>query len=306
MMASVAQSVETGQAPGRIAHAMSVDVEDYFHAWALSSAIPKADRRNWPSRVADSTRRVVELFARAQITATFFVVGEVAEAEPDLVREIVAAGHEIGSHSFAHDKVAELGPHKFFEDVRRARETLEAIVGGPVVGFRAPSFSIGKTEWWAYEELLRAGYRYSSSLHPIRHDHYGMVEAPRHPFRPLGEDVDFVEIPVGTIDVVGQRVTCAGGGFFRLFPYVWSRWCLKQHGAGACFYFHPWEIDAGQPRVPDLPWRSRLRHYTGLAGMEAKLCRVLRDFEWGRIDAVGLTRDTDLDWRPDHTAGMAA
>lgn len=277
---------------------MSVDVEEYYHAWALSSAIPSAERQHWPSRVVDSTQRILDLFARSNIQATFFVLGEVAEAEPSLVRKIVTAGHELASHGYAHDKVSDLDRQSFFKDVRRTRELLEAIGGVAVKGYRAPSFSIGRDQWWAYQELVRAGYSYSSSLHPIVHDHYGMPEAPRHPFRPLGEAADFFEIPVGTIELGGRRLTCAGGGFFRLLPYIWSRWCLRRHGPGACFYFHPWEIDAGQPHVPNLSWRSRLRHYVSLDRMEGKLSSVLRDFEWERIDKVNLSNSSNSVWQP--------
>jgi len=279
---------------------MSVDVEDYLHAWALSPAIRRDSWDTWPSRVAASTRRVLDLLAAAEAQATFFVLGWVARRHPDLVREIVADGHELASHGHDHHKVAELSPAAFRRDVTDTRRLLEDLGGVPVRGYRAPSFSIGPSEWWAFDVLGEAGYRYSSSLHPIPHDHYGLPEAPRSPFRPVHGGL--LEIPVATLDL-GRRITCAGGGHFRLLPYAWSRWCLARHARTddrpATFYFHPWEIDTGQPRIATLPWRSRFRHYVNLARMEPKLRHLLRDFAWGRIDqAHDLSPERYPTWRP--------
>lgn len=291
----------------RVTNAMSVDVEEYFHAWALSSAITRDDWPRWPSRVEASTDRILELFDEAGIKATFFMLGWVARAYPRLVPAIVAAGHELASHGHAHDKVSVLDRRQFHADVYDARLLLEDQGGVPVRGYRAPSFSIGAGEWWAYEVLEAAGYSYSSSLHPIPHDHYGLPTAPRHPFRPNGTAL--VEIPVATLEL-GRRVSCAGGGYFRLLPYAWSGWCLRRHATRerhpATFYFHPWEIDPGQPRVAGLPLRSRLRHYANLARMEAKLTRVLTDFRWGRIDeAFDLAADHPA-WTPAPQVGHRA
>ena len=220
--------------------------------------------------------------------ATFFMLGWVAKRTPLLVREIVARGHELASHSFHHDKVHDLTPEAFHDDVRTTRLLLEDLSGSAVRGFRAPSFSINDRCWWAYDQLEEAGYRYSSSLHPIRHDHYGMPHAPLRPFKPT--DSDFLEIPVATVELFGRRVSCAGGGHFRLFPYRWSKWLLDKLAAErdrtAAFYFHPWEIDPGQPLVRGLSLRSRLRHYTGLQAMEQKLKRLLGDFRWDRMDRL--------------------
>lgn len=292
---------DPGARPGPShANAMSVDVEDYLHAWALSPAIARASWDAWPSRVAGNTRRVLELLAAADAKATFFVLGWVARRHPDLIRAIVAGGHELASHGHDHHKVSELAPPAFLRDVSDTRRLLEDLGGVAVRGYRAPSFSIGPAEWWAFEVLGESGYTYSSSLHPIAHDHYGLPSAPRFPFRPTSGDL--LEIPVATLDL-GRRVSCAGGGYFRLLPYAWSRWCIgrfsSSHGGPATFYFHPWEIDPGQPRVPGLPWRSRLRHYVNLVGMEAKLARLLADFRWGRIDQVhDLTPGRHPTWRP--------
>ncbi|MGI9435248.1 MAG: XrtA system polysaccharide deacetylase [Geminicoccaceae bacterium] len=273
---------------GERTFAMSVDVEDYLHAWALSPAIKREDWSAWPSRVEAATMRIIDLFDRQQIKGTFFVLGWVAKRAPLLVREIIARGHELASHGFHHDKVHELSPTDFREDVRATRLLLEDLSGVAVQGFRAPSFSINDCCWWAYDQLREAGYRYSSSVHPIAHDHYGMPTAPLAPFRPT--DSDLIEIPVATIEVLGRRVSCAGGGHFRLFPYRWSKWCLgrlaRENERTGAFYFHPWEIDPGQPRVQGLPLRSKFRHYTGLGAMERKLKRLFSDFRWDRMDRL--------------------
>jgi polysaccharide deacetylase family protein (PEP-CTERM system associated) len=270
-------------------HAMSVDVEEHYHAWALSTAVPRPSWPEQPSRVVETTRRVLDLFAETGARATFFVLGSVARRHPDLVRAIVAAGHELGSHGLDHYRVSEQTPSQFFEDVRASRLILEDAGSVPVRGYRAANFSIGTAQWWAFERLAAAGYAYSSSVHPIRHDHYGIPEAPRRPFRPeVGSPL--VEYPVATIELAGRRVTCAGGGFFRLLPYRWSQWCLdrlsREDGSPGIFYFHPWEIDPGQPRARGLPLRSALRHYVNLGRMEGKLRRLLHAARWDRIDHV--------------------
>lgn len=268
--------------------AMSVDVEDYLHTWAVSPVIRKDAWDSWPSRVEAATMRIIDMFDRHDVRATFFVLGWVAKRAPLLVREIVARGHELASHGFHHDKVHDLTPEAFEDDARTTRLLLEDLSSSPVKGFRAPSFSINERCWWAYDRLNGAGYRYSSSLHPIRHDHYGMPSAPLQPFKPT--DSDLLEIPVATVELLGRRISCAGGGHFRLLPYGWSKWCLEKLAADrertAAFYFHPWEIDPGQPRVNGLSLRTRLRQYTGLSAMEGKLKRLLGDFRWDRMDRL--------------------
>jgi polysaccharide deacetylase family protein (PEP-CTERM system associated) len=298
---------EVAPVPAPVVNAMSVDVEEHFHAWALSPAIPREHWGRCSSRVEASTGRVLELLAKAGVKATFFVLGCVAAQHKGLVRVIVQAGHELASHGHAHHKVGELDRRALREDVLSTRLLLEDQAGVPVRGYRAPSFSIGPAEWWAFEALAEAGYTYSSSLHPIRHDHYGLPTAPRHPFRPVA-GLPLLEIPVATLALGRHRLSCAGGGHFRLLPYAWSRWALHRLNVGerrpATFYFHPWEIDPGQPRVPGLPWRSHLRHYVNLGTMEGKLARLLGDFRWGRIDQVhGLERDAiQPAWRPEKAA----
>lgn len=267
---------------------MSVDVEEYYHAWALSSRLPRAIWPDCVSRVEASTRRVLDLFAQAGVKATFFVLGLVARRHPELVRTIGAEGHELASHGFAHHRVGELTPDEFFEDVRRTRLLLEDIGGVPVRGYRAPNFSIDRSTWWAFDRLADAGYTYSSSVHPVHHDHYGVPDASPVPFRPGPGSL--IEIPVATVDLLGRRFSCAGGGHFRLLPYGWSHWALGRwvrcRQEPAAFYFHPWELDPDQPRVAGLPLRARLRHYTQLGRMEHKLRRLLGDFRWGRFDDV--------------------
>jgi polysaccharide deacetylase family protein (PEP-CTERM system associated) len=280
--------------------ALSVDVEEYFHAWALSSVIAPADWPSCPSRVEFAMRRVLDLLAATQVTATCFVLGWVAERCPDLVRAIVADGHELASHGYAHLKVGEQSPAAFTEDVHRARAILEDLGGVAVHGYRAPSFSIGAQEWWAFDRLAEAGYRYSSSLNPIHHDHYGLPEAPRHPFRPT--DADLVEVPVATL-AMGWRIPCGGGGYFRLLPYAFSRACLthisRRERLPVAFYFHPWEIDAEQPRVAGLSPRARFRHYVNLTRMEGKLARLVRDFAWVPVRAlIAGYQEPLLRWEP--------
>ena len=272
-----------------IVNAMSVDVEDYYQVSAFAGTVDRAKWDSLPSRVEDSTRRTLDMFAEAGVRATFFTLGRVAERHKGLVRTIADAGHEVASHGWEHYRVGDQTPAEFRADVTRTKKTLEDLSGLEVKGYRAASFSIDRKTWWAFDELAEAGYRYSSSIHPIRHDHYGVPDAPRFPFAPVGGN-PLTEIPVGTLDLKGRRLSCAGGGFFRLLPYRWSSFAIgrvnRTERQPVTFYFHPWEIDPGQPRINPAPLRSRLRHYTNLRVMEAKLKRLLRDFRWDRVDEV--------------------
>lgn len=268
-----------------VRNALSIDVEDYYHASALA-----AERSRWddlPTRVQGTTERILEMLSSAGTRATFFMLGCVAARHPGLVRAIVAGGHELASHGALHYRVTEQDPATFRRDVADTRARLEDIAGVAVAGYRAPSFSINRSTWWAFEELAEAGYRYSSSINPIRHDHYGVPDAPRFPFEPVR---GFTEIPVATADLFGRRVPCGGGGYFRLLPYPLSRRAIatvnQREGRPVVFYFHPWEIDPGQPRLPVPSLRSRFRHYVNLDVMEAKLRRLLDDFAWTRVDEV--------------------
>ena len=268
-------------------NALSVDVEDWYMVGAFERTISRAD---WPRkevRVERNTDAVLALFDEANVKATFFTLGCVAEAHPALMRRIVAAGHEVASHGWNHLRVFSMTPENFRADLARARKTIEDASGVAVTGYRAPSFSLDTRTPWAHPMLAEAGYTYSSSVAPVKHDHYGWPDAPRYAFKPL-TDSDLIEIPVSVVDVAG-RTLGAGGGFFRLFPYWLSRHavaCVNTAQRPAAFYFHPWDMDPGQPFVADAPLRSRLRHYTNLSRMAGKLRRLSTDFEWGRYDAV--------------------
>jgi polysaccharide deacetylase family protein (PEP-CTERM system associated) len=279
------------------ANAMTVDVEDYFQVSALE---PYIERDHWdtiPRRVDANTDRILDLFSRRGIRATFFTLGWVAERHPELVRRIVDEGHEIASHGYAHKRVTHQSPAEFRQDVVRAKSMLEDIAGQAVQGYRAPSYSIGATTLWAHDVLEAAGYRYSSSVFPIRHDLYGMPEAPRFPFYPGGraDATRLLEIPVTTVRLAGRAWPCGGGGYFRLLPYETFKWALgrvnRHDRQPSVFYFHPWEIDPGQPRVRQAKLKARFRHYVNLSRMENKVARLLDDFAWDRMDQVFL-RDT--------------
>ena len=268
-------------------NALSVDVEDWYMVGAFERTISRAD---WPAkevRVERNTDAVLALFAEAGVKSTFFTLGCVAAAHPALIRRIVDAGHEIASHGWDHIRVFTMTPDQFRADTMRTRQTIEDAAGVAVTGYRAPSFSIDARTPWAHEILAEAGYGYSSSVAPLKHDHYGWPEAPRFAFKPVVGS-DLVEIPVSVIDVAGKTLG-AGGGFFRLLPYALSRHAVaKVNGGGhpATFYFHPWDMDPGQPFVSDAPLRSKLRHYTNLSAMAGKLKRLAKDFDWGRYDVV--------------------
>lgn len=276
----------TVPAPAR--SAMSVDVEDYFQVSAFRPYVAPEAWDRYPLRVERNMRRILELFAETGTRATFFWLGWVAERLPGLVRDAAAAGHEIASHGWRHVRVHEQSPAEFREDVRRTRTLLEDLSGTEVVGYRAASFSIDSRNLWAFDELAAAGYRYSSSINPISHDHYGMREAPRFPFRPVEGGI--TEIPITTVEVSGMRLPCGGGGFFRLLPYAVSRAAMGRvvdgEGQPTVFYFHPWEIDPEQPRVPGIDARARFRHYVNLRHFEGKLSRLLRDFRWAPVRQV--------------------
>ena len=270
-------------------NALSVDVEDWFQVGAFETVI---DRKDWDSlecRVERNTDAVMTLFDEAAIKATFFTLGWVAERYPALIRRIADAGHEIGSHGYGHERVFMLTPSQFAANIEHTRKLLEDASGQKVTGYRAPSFSIDQRTPWAHEILAEQGYTYSSSVAPVKHDHYGWAEAPRFAFRPVAGS-DFLEIPVTTAELGPKRLAAGGGGFFRLLPYAFSRWAIRQvndrDNRPAVIYFHPWEIDPDQPRVANAPIKSKLRHYTKLDVMADKLRRLPQDFRWERLDSV--------------------
>jgi len=277
-----------------LVNAMSVDVEDFFQVQAFAGQIARQDWDSFPCRVERNIDVILAMFARHDVSATFFTLGWIAERYPHLVRRIVAEGHELASHGCNHYRVSEQSPDEFRADIRRAKSLLEDIGGAPVRGYRAPSFSIGAGTVWALDILAEEGYSYSSSIYPIAHDLYGMPDAPRFAYRPRGDR--FVEIPMTTVRALGRNFPCSGGGYFRLFPYAASRWAMRQVNRNerrACvFYFHPWEVDPEQPRPAGAPLKSRVRHYINLGRMEARLGRLLADFRWDRMDRVFFDGDS--------------
>ena len=274
-----------------IVNAMSVDIEEYFQVGAFEHTIDRSDWDAIASRVESNTQTVLDLFAEAGVKATFFTLGWVAERHPALVRRIVAEGHELASHGYAHDRVHTMTPAQFRDDLRKSRALLEDAGGVGILGYRAPSFSIGKANSWALEVLAEEGYAYSSSVAPFGTDHYGWPGFPRFAHRPVPGS-PMIEVPVTTARIGGRTLAAGGGGFFRLLPYAFSRWAIAQvnreERQPAVFYFHPWEVDPDQPRVAGAPPKSRLRHYTNLGTMAGKLRRVLHDFRWDRMDRVYL------------------
>ncbi|HEY6432957.1 MAG TPA: XrtA system polysaccharide deacetylase [Acetobacteraceae bacterium] len=288
-------------------NAMTVDVEDYFQVQAFAGCIERASWDSIPQRVAANTERILQQFDRAGVRATFFTLGWIARQHPALVRRIVAEGHELASHGWDHTRADAQDPAAFRADVGRTRRLLEDIGGAPVVGYRAATFSIGARNMWAFAVLESEGYRYSSSINPVRHDLYGqMRDAPRVPFRPDGGAL--LEIPMTTVRVAGHNLPCSGGGYFRLLPYRVFRSGLRRvnrvEGSRGVFYFHPWEVDPGQPRVANCGWRSRARHYVNLGRMSGRLDRLLREFAWDRMDTV--FADLLNEDRPSPTAAAAS
>lgn len=272
-----------------VINGLSVDVEDWFQVGAFENVIERSDWDDLSLRVEDNVVRILDMFDEADVKATFFTLGWVAQRHGPLMRRIVEAGHELASHGYDHARVFTFNQKEFGEDIRKAREILEDASGATITGYRAPSFSIDQRTPWAYVELAQQGYAYSSSVAPVAHDHYGWRDAPRFAFRPL-PGADLIEIPVTTAMLGGKRVAAGGGGFFRVLPYAFSRWAIRQvnreEGRPAVFYFHPWEIDPDQPRVPGAPVKSRLRHYTNLKKMAPKLRDLVGEFAWGRMDMI--------------------
>jgi polysaccharide deacetylase family protein (PEP-CTERM system associated) len=268
-------------------NALSVDVEDWFQVGAFEKVIDKGDWDALAPRVERNTDAVLALFGESGVKATFFTLGWVAARYPALIRRIVEQGHELASHGWDHQRVFTMDAALFRADLGRARKTLEDAGGVAVTGYRAPSFSIDKRTPWAHAVLAEAGYSYSSSVAPVRHDHYGWPEAPRFAFRPV-VDSELIEVPVTIADVAGRKLA-TGGGFFRLFPAALTNYAIRQvegEGHPAVFYFHPWEIDPGQPRVANAPVKSKLRHYSRLGAMAGKLRTLIKRHDWGRMDAV--------------------
>jgi polysaccharide deacetylase family protein (PEP-CTERM system associated) len=274
---------------GPIVNAMSVDVEDYFQVSAFDKTV---DRRKWDgleSRVCQNTDRLLALFARVEIRATFFVLGWVADRHSDLVRRIAAAGHEIASHGYSHRLVYDQTPAEFREDIRRARVAIETAAGVSVQGYRAPSYSITARSRWALDVLAEEGYRYDASIFPIRHDRYGIPDAPRHLHSINCRIGSIWEVPGSTVRLGGVNLPVGGGGYFRILPYEWTQWGIRRlnlvERRPAIFYLHPWEVDPDQPRLPGSAL-SRFRHYRNLGATEGRLERLCEQFRFAPIEDV--------------------
>ncbi len=271
---------------------MSVDVEEYFHASALERVAPRDAWTTLPSRVVPTTHALLDLFASREVRATFFILGWVADRYPALVRDIAAAGHEVASHGYWHQIVYSLTPADFREDIRRSKQVLESLTGQAVHGYRAPSFSITKQSLWALDALLEEGYTYDASVFPVRHDRYGIPDAPRHAYQVSRPSGVLQEVPPSTIRLGGQNLAVAGGGYFRLLPYQWTRYGLARlndtERRPAIFYLHPWEIDTEQPRLP-VGLATRLRHYGNLGRTLGRLARLLDDFRFAPVADVVTT-----------------
>ena len=272
-----------------IRNALTVDVEDYFQVYAFASHIARDTWDRLPCRVERNVDLILAMLDEHKTHATWFTLGWIAERYPHLVRRIVGQGHELASHGYAHQLATGQSRAEFSQDITRAKRLLEDLGGVAVQGYRAPSFSIGRGNLWALECLSEAGYRYSSSIYPIRHDYYGMPEAPRFAFYPEGGS-GLLELPLTTVSFFNRNLPAGGGGYFRLLPYGVSRWCLRRVNTvdrqPCIFYFHPWEIDPGQPRQRGITLRTRFRHYVNLSSMERRIRALLRDFQWDRVDRL--------------------
>ncbi len=273
-----------------ITNALSIDVEEYYHSLEFEAAVPPEHRRYLPSRVEESTERVLALLELLRVRATFFTVGRIGETHPGLIKRIHAAGHEIGCHSYQHELVSRQTSEVFRADLKRAKAILEDLIGQEIIGYRAPNYSIGPEQAWAYDILLEEGFLYDSSVYPILHDRYGSPNAPRFPYEMRSDGQrKLLEFPIGTTRVFGANFPIGGGGYFRLLPVGWFQNRIqrvnKHEGQPVMFYFHPWELDTHQPRPP-MPWHHSIRHYVGIERLEPKLLRLLRHCRFGAVKEV--------------------
>ena len=268
-------------------NAMTVDVEDYFQVSAFEGVVDKKDWNSISLRVGDNTHRLLDLFAENNVKSTFFTLGWVAKRCPDVIKRIVNEGHELASHGLEHQRATTMSKTQLFDDIKQSKDILEDIGGVALKGYRAPSFSINDSNTWAYDILKELGFVYSSSTYPIKHDLYGVPEWPRFKYQ---RDNGLIEIPIPTVRKKGNNVGIGGGGYFRLYPYWLSkrRICefMKTESAPYSFYFHPWEIDAQQPKFDAAPWKSKVRHYINLSKMEGKVEQLLKDFNWTTMQAA--------------------
>jgi polysaccharide deacetylase family protein (PEP-CTERM system associated) len=268
---------------------LTIDVEDYFQVAAFEKVIQPATWANYPSRVEQNTTRILDLLDTYGVKGTFFIVGWTAERFPGLVKEIVTRGHEIGCHSYQHQKIYNQTLEEFRRDTQKAKDILEQASGRPVVGYRAPTYSITKKSLWAFDILQELGFKWDSSIFPIRHDNYGIPDAPRFAYKLPYHDL--IEYPISTALIWGRKIPIAGGGYFRIFPYWFTKMALakinKVEKQPFIFYLHPWEVDPDQPKVSHAGWKSRFRHYHNLGKTEERLHRLLKEFRFGPITASG-------------------
>ena len=271
-----------------ITNAITIDVEDYFQVSAFENNIDRGDWDRLEHRVVKNVERILALLDEHQVKATFFVLGWVAERYPELVKSIINNGHELASHGYGHQRVTLLTRDEFRDDLVRAKGILEDISGTAIQGYRAPSYSIGKNNIWALDVLAQTGHVYSSSIYPIQHDLYGFPQAPRFTFKE--SNTGMIEIPISTLKIMNRLFPAGGGGFFRFYPYSITRWAInhvnKLDKQPTIFYFHPWEIDPGQPRQHQASAKSRFRHYLNLSKTESRLHRLMQDFSWSTVDKV--------------------
>ena len=280
-----------------IRNAMTVDVEDYFQVSAMEPYIARSDWPKWPCFVEQNTDKLLQLFSDKSVQGTFFILGWVAQHYPQLVRRIAEQGHEIACHGMDHTRVYHQTKEDFATDIRTSKALLEEVAGVNVRGYRAASYSITRENLWALDALESAGFAYSSSIYPVKHDLYGIPDAPRSAFRPARAK-QLIEVPVTTAQLAGRNLPAGGGGFFRLFPYRFSRFLInrvnRQDNMPAVFYLHPWEIHPEQPRPDGINLKTRVRHYLNLEKTYSRLERLLSDFSWGRMDDIFLTRPTPV------------
>ena len=272
-----------------IINAMTVDVEDYFQVSAFEPYIKKSNWDNLEHRVAQNTHKILDIFSEYNTKATFFTLGWVADRYPALIKRIVTEGHELACHGYEHIRVTEQTPEQFRSDIKRTKKILEDLSGCPVNGYRAASYSINTdNNSWAHQILAEEGYKYSSSIYPVKHDLYGIPDAPRFCYNPI-KNSDFLEIPITTIKMGKKNFPCGGGGFFRFYPYFFSKWALKkinQENQSSIFYFHPWEIDPNQPKQSSINLKTRFRHYLNLHKMESRIHKLLSDFQWDTMEHI--------------------
>lgn len=274
--------------PSPVTHAMTVDVEDYFHVAAFAKVINPKEWDTWPSRVEANTHKLLQLFDDANIKITFFILGWVAERHPELVRCIQKQGHEIASHGYSHQLIYRQDPGVFREETYKSKQILENLTQSTIAGYRAASYSITRNSLWALDILAELGFTWDSSIFPTRHDNYGIPNSPEEPYRiKTTQGSTLIEFPLTTAKVLGQSIPAAGGGYFRQYPYMLSRWLFERaslhQSKPQIFYLHPWEIDPEQPRVPNASWFSNFRHYTNLKRCLPRLERMISDFPFGTM-----------------------